>query len=78
MRVDELVRLHKAEPFRPFRIHLADGRHLDVNHPEFLAYAPKGRIAVVMRTDDTFEVVDLMLVTTLEVVDGKPRSRRKK
>ncbi len=78
MRAEELNHLHKAEPFRPFRIHLADGRHLDVAHPEFLAYTPKGRIAVVMRVDDTFEIIDLMLVTTLEVTDGRPRSRRRR
>ncbi len=78
MRLEQLVQLHKAEPFQPFRIHLADGRHLDVKHPEFLAYTPKVRIAVVMRLDGTFEIVDLMLVTSLEVLDGKPRSRRKK
>ncbi len=78
MRVKQLVQLHKAEPFQPFRIHLADGRHLDVKHPEFLAHTPKGRTAILMRLDGTFEIVDLMLVTSLEVLDGKPRSRRKK
>lgn len=78
MRVEELVQLHKAAPFRPFRIHLADGRHLDVEHPEFLAHVPKGRIAIVMRLDETFEIIDLMLVTTLEVIDAKSRSGRKK
>jgi len=78
MRVEQLIKFHKAEPFRPFRIHLADGRHLDVDHPEFLAYTPKARIAIVMRLDETFEVLDLLLVTSLEVLDGKPRSRRKK
>ncbi len=78
MKVEELVQLHKAAPFRPFRIHLADGRHLDVEHPEFLAHAPNARIAVVMRIDETFEIIDLMLVTSLEVTDRRPRSRRKK
>ncbi len=78
MRVEQLVQLHKAERFRPFRIHLADGRHLDVDQPEFLAYTPKVRIAIVMRLDGTFEVIELMLVTSLEVLDGKPRSRHTK
>lgn len=77
MQVEQLLKLHKAEPFRPFRIHLADGRHLEVQHPEFLAYTPKGRTAVVMPIDETFEVIDLMLVTTLEVINGNSRSRRK-
>ena len=60
----------KAEPFRPFKIHLPDGRRLDVKHPEFLAYTPKGRIAVVMSVDETFEIVDLMLVTSPEISGG--------
>jgi hypothetical protein len=30
-----------------------------------------------MRLDETFEVVDLMLVTSLEVIDGSPRTRRR-
>ena len=78
MRVEELVQLHKAAPFRPFRIHLADGRHLDVEHPEFLAHAPRARIAVVMRLDETFEIIDLMLVTALKVIDAKPPAGRQK
>ena len=78
MRVEELIQLHKAAPFRPFRTHLADGRHLDAKHAEFLAYTPRGRIAIVMRMDATFEILDLMLVTSLEVTDGKPPYRRER
>ena len=26
----------KAEPFRPFRIHLASGRTFDIRHPEMI------------------------------------------
>lgn len=78
MRIEQLVELHKAAPFRPFRIHMADGRHLDVKHPEFLAYSPKVRIAIVMCLDGTFEIVDLLLVATFEVRNGAPRSRRKR
>jgi len=70
--------MHRAEPFRPFRIHLADGRNLDVAHPEFLAYTPKGRTAIVMRLDETYEVIDLLLVTSLEVIDAKPRRQRRR
>ena len=78
MRIEQLVEFHKAAAFRPFRIHMADGRHLDVKHPEFLAYSPKVRIAIVMRLDGTFEIVDHLLVATLEVRNGAPRSRRKR
>jgi hypothetical protein len=33
---DELRRLLRAQPFKPFRIHLTDGRNLDVVGPEWM------------------------------------------
>jgi len=69
--------MHHAQPFRPFRMHLADGRNILVKHPDFLAYTPTGRTVIVTRLDETYEVIDLLLVATLEVVDGKPGRRRK-
>jgi len=33
---DDLRQLLQADPFRPFRVHLNDGRHFDVLHPEFM------------------------------------------
>lgn len=77
MTFEQLRTGHQTRPFRPFVMRLADGSRLKVPHPEFLAYTPKGRTAVVMRLDETFEIVDLMLVTTLEIIDGKPRPSRK-
>jgi hypothetical protein len=40
MTIEQLRQMHQARPFRPFRVHMADGRHLDVAHPEFLAHTP--------------------------------------
>ncbi len=77
MTVEQLIQVLHAQPFRRFRIHLADGRHLDVDHPDFLARSPGGRTAIVYGSDETFEVIDLLLVCSLEVLDGKPRSRRR-
>ena len=53
-----------------FTIHLADGRQLPVLHREFLAFAPSGRTVIVYQPDDSFNVVDLFLVTDLEVKPG--------
>jgi len=61
--------MHRAVPFQPFEIHLADGRSLPVEHPEVLAIAPPGRTVGVGLADGTVEIVDLLLVTSL-----KPRS----
>jgi len=59
--------MYQAEPFRPFVLHLADGRAVPVHHREFLASAPSGRTVIVYQPDDSFNVVDLLLVTDLEV-----------
>ncbi|MGQ9649865.1 MAG: hypothetical protein ACUVXJ_07130 [Phycisphaerae bacterium] len=54
-----------AQPFRPFRIHLATGRQLDVRHPDFLSRSPGGRSAVVWKSEECFKVIDLPLVASL-------------
>lgn len=77
MNVDSLRQLHRAAPFKPFRIHLADGRHFDIEHPEFLAYAPKGRTAVIMHVDDSFEIINLLLVSSLEVLNARRQNSRR-
>ncbi len=63
-----------ARPFRPFLIHIADGRSVEVNHPEWIAHAG-GRIALVAKPDESFEVIDLRLVPSLEAkAEGASRS----
>jgi hypothetical protein len=77
MTTEQLIRHIRAQPFRRFRIHLADGRHLDVKHPDFIARSPGGRTAVVYTSDDTAETVDLLLVTSLETLNGASRRGRR-
>ncbi len=71
MTIERLRQIHQARPIRPFVIHLADGRHFRVNHPGFLAQSPSGRTAILYGSNDAFEVIDLLLVTTVEVPDGQ-------
>jgi hypothetical protein len=74
MTTDALLERHRARPFQPFSIRLGDGQSLRVEHPEMLAYAPKGRTAVVYRRDGSFQIIDLLLVTGLDV--QAPRNGR--
>ena len=67
MTIEQLRRIHEAQPFRAFTIHLADGRQLEVPHREFLSHSPSGRTVIVYHLDDTFSVIDLLLVTEIEV-----------
>ena len=65
MTTDGLKSFMGARPFRPFLIHLAEGRSVEVSHPEWITYAG-GRTALVARPDESFEVIDLQLVPSLE------------
>jgi hypothetical protein len=75
MTTEPLLKLHQARPFQPFSIRLGDGQSLPVEHPEMLAYAPRSRTAVVYRPDGSFEIIDLLLVTGLDV--AAPRNGRR-
>ena len=67
MTLEQVRSFHKAEPFQPFVIHLADGREIPVHHREFIMAALSGRILIVCQPDDTFNWIDLLLVTDIEV-----------
>ena len=76
MTVEQLQAMQHAQPFRPYRIHMADGRSLDVHHPDFVALSPAGRTIVVYKADDTSEIIDLLLVTSLEVLNGQSAQKQ--
>jgi hypothetical protein len=65
MTSDTLQTARRELPFRPFVIHMADGREIPVAHPEVLAYQEGTRTAVVM-DGDSFEFIDLLLATGLD------------
>jgi hypothetical protein len=67
MTVEQLKNVHGARPFRQFTIHMGDGRAFRVDHPEFLSRSPSGRTIIVHQPDDSFSVLDMLLVTELEV-----------
>jgi hypothetical protein len=78
MTIDQIRQLYDAQPFQPFLIHLADGRQLPVKHREFLASAPSGRTIIVYQPDDSFNIVDVMLVTDLVRANGASSNKKSK
>jgi hypothetical protein len=72
MRIQELRELRDATPFRPFIIHLADGRAIPVHHRDFVMSSPNARTMIVYQPDSSFAIIDVMLVTSLRV---KPNGR---
>ena len=77
MTVEQLRAAYSAEPFRPFVMHLADGRAIPVEHREFMMTVPSGRTVVVAQPDDTVNIIDLLLVTDLEIKSKKNGRGRK-
>jgi hypothetical protein len=78
MTVEKLRSFYDATPFRPFVIHLADGRALKVQSREFLATAPSGRTVTLYQPDDSLNVIDLLLVTDLEIAPQNGDRKRRK
>jgi hypothetical protein len=78
MTIERINELYNNQPFRPFVLHLADGRDIAVNSREFIAQAPNGRTLVVFQPDDRMHIIDLLLVTDAEVKLGQNGSRRKR
>jgi len=78
MTIQEIRKLYDARPFRPFDIHVADGRAIRVAHPEFLATAPAARTVVVYQADGSFDIVDLQLVSALRVPANGPVKKKRR
>ncbi len=51
---------------RPFKVTTADGRTLEVPHPEFAAMSRSGRLLYVMLENDHTEALDVLLITGLQ------------
>ena len=67
MTAEQLRATREAQPFRPFTIHLEDGRSFLVPRRDFVSQSPGGRTIIVYGTGESFSIVDLYLVTELEV-----------
>lgn len=77
--VSEQIRKTLAiQPFRPFQLHLADGRVLRVRHPEFIYVPPKNERTVYITDDDgDVEIVDALMIVSLKPTkSGEPRRRK--
>jgi hypothetical protein len=53
---------------------MTDGRSFEVPHPDFVAHTPTGRTVIVVHPDDNYSVLDLLLMSELEVqaANGRP------
>lgn len=63
MNTNEIRRHVIAQPFRPFVIHMADGRRISVFGQDFILISPTGRYVDVYQPDETHDILDAMFIT---------------
>ena len=70
--------LRLAQPFRPFLLHLQDGRTLEVPEPELLAIPPHARWIVLVNPLKLggYEVVNLPLIVSMTVLNEPPANQQ--
>lgn len=78
MTIEQLRNTHQPNPFRPLTIHLADCRQLHVTHRDFLSFSPSGRTIIVQHADDSYSVLDLLLVAKRNVHNGRSAGKKRK
>jgi hypothetical protein len=78
MTIEQVRTYYDAQPFQPFVVHLADGREISIPSREFMMAAPSGRTIAVYQADSTVHVIDLLLVTDLELRPVGNGARKRK
>jgi hypothetical protein len=64
-------RLHQS-PFKPFNIHLSDGRRIFVEHPDFVSVG--GSIVLVTDPEDSVQRIDSLHIVSLDDATAKKRN----
>jgi hypothetical protein len=72
----------RREPFEPFLIRLADGRSVEVKHPEFVALTSRRIIVIADDEAGSWSVIEPLLIVSLDYrssnAPGGNGSRKKK
>jgi hypothetical protein len=70
--LEGIRRLIRKAPFAPFRVHLADGRKLEVPHPEFV-WLPNPGVFFYFdaeKKSDHIERINPLLIVSVESANG--------
>ena len=59
MTVEQLKNVLHSQPFKPFTIHMGDGRAFLVKHPDYLSRSPSGRTLIVYGDRDPLYPVEM-------------------
>lgn len=74
---DSLMAAKRAEPFRPFTIHLTDGKRLTVSRADSFILGCRGRLLAVNTRSEQLRLIGVDSIAKL-TLRSKPRRRKRK
>ncbi|MEM6259120.1 MAG: hypothetical protein AAGC72_13945 [Planctomycetota bacterium] len=76
MNPGEFKKLVKDEPFRPFRMYYPSGRTFEIESSDQVLFSSDLRTIVVPDTsDDTFDILDVIMIERIETLPKEPKPR---
>lgn len=76
MTYEELRTAVRRQPFVPFVLHMAGGREIRVRSPEFIFVPPETSRTFIVYEDKAHDLIDLLLVESIEFKNGRTGRRR--
>ena len=58
MKIEQIREALQGEPFRPFDIHVKNGRHYHVPEPKYVYFVPVGQRLVIFDADGGVNLID--------------------
>ena len=65
---DHLIRMFMRRPFEPFTLFTADGRELDVRHPEQGSFGVRAETVVLFHPDRRVELVSSRHIVSVRTI----------
>jgi hypothetical protein len=74
MKLETIKERIRVDRFRPFEVHLSDGKIINVLHPDFILFAPSSEEFVIVTPENSFNIIAANEVTRLRLLpEGRSR-----
>jgi len=64
--IADIRRLIETRPFRPFVIHIADGRELKVPHPDYASFMQITGRVIVQQDNGEYDILSPLLISGVQ------------
>jgi hypothetical protein len=74
MTIEDIRKFRNSDPFKPFHVHLSDGRKLLVRNPENIGFSDTSPMVAVFETPAACDMIQLRQIVDLS--DAKNPTRK--